>query len=128
MNIIDPKQFDTTSLNEGKMDMVIENFHQKKKNEFIQTYSELSDIEQFYILSVLVLSYADSKMAKELFLDELTQDLRILRVLNNPHNPLNKHDSTYILILEELNQKYPKYDSYWSSEKVTKTIDKFLNK
>jgi hypothetical protein len=120
MNIIDPKQFETVSLNEVKISSVFDKFYQEKKGEFIQSYSELSDIEQFYTLSALVLSFSSVEMAKNLFLDELAHDLRILKVLNKPLLS-NKGCEE---IVEELYKKYPEYQSYWTSF-VGETIDKF---
>ena len=122
MKVIDPRTYDVKSLNESKIQDTIESYYQGDKPLFLQRYSELSDGEKFYTLSATVLTLTNYTDAKRMYLEELRNDLMILKVLNKGDIKWSINDNSYKKIIKKL----PKgYQTYWKSEIVSDTIAKF---
>jgi hypothetical protein len=122
MKVIDPRTYDVNSLNESKIENTIESYYQGDKSLFLQRYSELSDGEKFYTLSATVLTLTNYTDAKRMYLEELRNDLMILKVLNKGDIKWSINDNSYKKIIKKL----PKgYQTYWKSEIVSDTIAKF---
>jgi hypothetical protein len=119
MKVIDPRNFDLNSINEDKISNTIESFYKNDKSGFLQSYSELADVDKFFTLTSTVLTFSNVENAKMMYLEELKGDLRILKVLNMPNQSASYQD---------LVGQLPKnYTSYMKDNVVHSFISKFEN-
>ena len=82
LTLQDPKTFDIP--NKEKVKNVIKLFQSEDKEQFINSYGELNNTDKFYALATCVYYFTDVKMARQMFLEELREDLRTLKLLNKP--------------------------------------------
>jgi hypothetical protein len=119
MKVIDPRNFDLNSINEDKISNTIESFYKNDKSGFLQSYSELADVDKFFTLTSTVLTFSNVENAKLMYLEELRNDLRVLKVLNMPNQSASYQD---------LVGQLPKnYTSYMKDNVVHSFISKFEN-
>jgi hypothetical protein len=82
----DPKTFGEP--NKEKVSNTIKLFFSENKEQFINNYYKLDNTDKFYTLAVCFIylegNLEDISIAKKIFLEELREDLMILRVLNKP--------------------------------------------
>lgn len=119
MKVIDPRNFDLNSIKEDKISNTIEAFYKNDKSSFLQSYSELADVDKFFTLTSTVLTFSNVENAKMMYLEELKGDLRILKVLNMPNQSASYQD---------LVGQLPKnYTSFMKDNVVNSLISKFQN-
>lgn len=119
MKVIDPRNFDLNSIKEDKISNTIEAFYKNDKSSFLQSYSELTDVDKFFTLISTVLTFSNVENAKMMYLEELKGDLRILKVLNMPNQSASYQD---------LVGQLPKnYTSFMKDNVVNSLISKFQN-
>jgi hypothetical protein len=82
LTLQDPKTFDLP--NKEKVKNVIKLFQSEDKEQFINSYQELNNTDKFYAVATCVYYFTDVKMARQMFLEELREDLRTLKLLNKP--------------------------------------------
>ena len=82
LTLQDPKTFDLP--NKEKVSNVIKLFQSEDKEQFIKSYQELNNTDKFYAVATCVYYFTDVKMARQMFLEELREDLRTLKLLNKP--------------------------------------------
>lgn len=82
LTLQDPKTFGLP--NKEKVSNVIKLFQSENKEQFIKSYQELNNTDKFYALATCVYYFTDVKMARKMFLEELREDLRTLKLLNKP--------------------------------------------
>lgn len=82
LQVQDPKTFGLP--NKEKVANVIKLFFSEDKEQFLNAYYSLNNTDKFYAISVCVCDYTDVKMATKMFLEELREDLTILKILNKP--------------------------------------------
>lgn len=127
MKVIDPRNFDLNSIKEDKISNTIESFYKNDKSGFLQSYSELADVDKFFTLTSTVLTFSNVENAKMMYLEELKNDLMILKVLNRGFST-RSNTGTEVLKYKKIIKQLPKgYQSYWKSEIVSDTIAKFEN-
>ncbi len=82
LTLQDPKTFGLP--NKEKVSNAIKLFFSEDKEQFINTYQELNNTDKFYALATCVYHFTNVKMARQMFLEELREDLRTLKLLNKP--------------------------------------------
>ena len=82
LTLQDPKTFGPP--NKEKVKNVIKLFQSENKEQFINSYGELNNTDKFYALATSVYYFTDVKMARQMFLEELREDLMTLKLLNKP--------------------------------------------
>jgi len=82
LTLQDPKTFGLP--NKEKVSNVIKLFQSEDKEQFINSYQELNNTDKFYAVATCVYYFTDVKMARQMFLEELREDLRTLKLLNKP--------------------------------------------
>ena len=82
LTLQDPKTFGLP--NKEKVKNVIKLFQSENKEQFINSYGELNNTDKFYALATCVYYFTDVKMARQMFLEELREDLMTLKLLNKP--------------------------------------------
>lgn len=83
LTLQDPKTFSLP--NKEKVSNVIKLFQSEEKQQFINSYRELNNTDKFYTLATCVYYFTDVKMARQMFLEELREDLVTLKSLNKPN-------------------------------------------
>jgi hypothetical protein len=83
LTLQDPKTFGLP--NKEKVSNVIKLFQSEDKEQFINSYGELNNTDKFYALVTCLYYFTDIKMARQMFLEELREDLVTLKSLNKPN-------------------------------------------
>ena len=83
LTLQDPKTFGQP--NKEKVKNVIKLFQSEDKEQFINSYGELNNTDKFYALVTCVYYFTNVKMARQMFLEELREDLVTLKSLNKPN-------------------------------------------
>ena len=83
LTLQDPKTFGLP--NKEKVSNVIKLFQSEDKEQFINSYGELNNTDKFYAIVTCLYYFTDVKMARQMFLEELREDLVTLKLLNKPN-------------------------------------------
>jgi len=82
LTLQDPKTFGLP--HKEKVSNVIKLFQSEDKEQFVKSYQELNNTDKFYAVATCVYYFTDVKMARQMFLEELKEDLVTLKLLNKP--------------------------------------------
>lgn len=119
LQITDPRTYDATTFRDELMTACIKYYFAYDKDNFLKSYSLLTQGEKFYTLVATVINMVDIDEAKRLYLPELDNDLRVLKTLNKPNSSGTAKHS------KELFDQFPKYVYYLKDNTCWKTLCKY---
>ena len=113
--LVDPRTYNNPNMDNIKK--CINNFYISDKSTFQNHYFSIPSVDKFYSLVSISLTFSDANFGRESFLEDIKQDLLVLKYLSIPII-----DTAWV---GELSNELKNYKSYWYDLAISKNIEQF---